>query len=75
MSEIKLTRTIKLPKKDETLRVELTADHDNFIHYLDLMEQRVQDVYNFFEGKVKAPKIPPKTEKKSPRRSRSSVTS
>ena len=59
---MKLKRVIKLPKKDETLTLEMDADHDNFVHHVDLMEKRAEEVYAYFKGEIKVPKSPPKNQ-------------
>ena len=62
---MKLKRVIQLPTKTkETLTLEMNVDENNFIHSVDFMEKRVQEVYGFYEGNVKVPKSPPKKKEK-----------
>lgn len=65
---MKLKRVIQLPKKNETLTLEMdTVDTDKFLYYIDRLEQRVKDVYDFYEGKVKVPKSTPKKDQQPPK--------
>ena len=58
---MKLKRVITLPTiTKETLTLEMDVDAENFIYSVDFMEKRVQDVYDFYEGKTKVPKFTPK---------------
>ena len=58
---MKLKRVIQLPTKTkETLTLEMDVDEDNFVYSVDFMEKRAQEVYGFYEGKIKVPKSPPK---------------
>ena len=62
---MKLKRVIQLPTKNkETLTLEMDVDEDNFVYSVDFMEKRVQEVYGYYEGKIKVPKSSPKKEEK-----------
>lgn len=62
---MKLKRVITLPTKTkETLTLEMDVDAENFIYSVDFMEKRVQEIYDFYQGKIKVPKSPPKPKKK-----------
>ncbi len=65
---MKLTRVIQLKKKDETLTLEMKADPNNFVYCVDFMEKRAQEVYGYYEGKIKVQKFPPKEEKEKPKK-------
>ena len=61
---MKLKRVIQLPTKNETLTLEMEINPENILYSVDIIEQKVKEIYDYFEGNVKVPKSSPKKKEK-----------
>ena len=62
--KMKLKRVIQLKKEGETYTLKMETNSRNYLHCVSLIEERVKEIRELLDGKIKLPKSPPKKKEK-----------